>query len=295
MSATAIHDAPLVALSDCETFADGLDHPEGIALGPGGELYVGGEAGQVYRIDDDRPTQLLTTSGFMLGLACDAAGRIYACDLVHQGVWVIDPRSGERETFANGTEAEPMLVPNWGAFAPDGSYYVSDSGPWKGAQGRIFVVRPGRRCELWTKASPDFPNGLAVSPDGRSLIVAESDPGAIVRFAINDDGSAGERELLCEMPWAVPDGITLTTDGSIVIPCYRPDVIYRWRADLGLQTLAYDPQGTAIAGPTNAVFTGAERDLLVTPNIGRWHLTRLRHPELRGAPLHYPDDATLAG
>jgi gluconolactonase len=292
--ATVTHDQPLVALSDCVTFADGLDHPEGICTTPDGRIWVGGEAGQVYRIeDDDTARQLTTTEGFMLGLAADGEGRLYACDSVAAAVWRIDASSGEREVFTKGTDDLPMRVPNWLCFAPDASLYISDSGPWKGADGRIYVVRPGCRTELWTTASRDFPNGMAVSEDGRTLWVVESDPGAIVRFAIGADGSAGAREVVCEMPHAVPDGISVTTDGSLVIPCYRPDVIYRWREDLGLQTLAFDPQGTTLAGPTNAAFTGPGNDVLVTPNIGRWHLTRLRLEGLVGAPLHRPTAAQL--
>lgn len=38
-------------MSAVRTLATGLDHPEGIALGPDGLLYAGGEAGQVYRAD----------------------------------------------------------------------------------------------------------------------------------------------------------------------------------------------------------------------------------------------------
>jgi hypothetical protein len=34
-------------------FADGLDHPEGVAWGPAGYVYAGGEAGQACRADLD--------------------------------------------------------------------------------------------------------------------------------------------------------------------------------------------------------------------------------------------------
>ena len=52
--------AHAVLLESLETFAFGLDHPEGACLAPDGRLYVGGEAGQVYRIEgDDSVTELL--------------------------------------------------------------------------------------------------------------------------------------------------------------------------------------------------------------------------------------------
>ena len=151
----------------------------------------------------------------------------------------------------------------------------------------------GARREVWTRESIDFPNGLAVSPDGRELWVLESTPGRLVRFAIRPDGTAGRREVLVELPGTVPDGIAFATDGSVVIACYRPDVVLRWRADLGVQVLASDPEGTALAAPTNCVFHGPGLASIAVPNIGRWHVTRFRVPGLSGVPLFYPTDEQL--
>ena len=39
-----------IPLSSFRTFADGLDHPEGVSRGPNGLVYAGGEAGQVYKV-----------------------------------------------------------------------------------------------------------------------------------------------------------------------------------------------------------------------------------------------------
>lgn len=105
---------PLVPVDQLEVFADGLDHAEGIAVTADGTVYVGGEAGQLYRIGaDDSVEQVLTTGGFMLGLAADGAGRIYACDAAKKGVWRIDPLAGTMEVFCEGTAERPMLSPNW--------------------------------------------------------------------------------------------------------------------------------------------------------------------------------------
>jgi hypothetical protein len=54
-----------------------------------------------------------------------------------------------------------------------------------------------------------------------------------------------------------------------------------------LRTIAHDPKGTALAAPTNVAFTGPDLDVMVVPNIGRWHLTRIP-AGIRGVPLHYP-------
>jgi gluconolactonase len=281
-----------VALDRLESFAFGLDHSEGIAVTPQGELYVGGEAGQIYRIVDDKPVELVSTGGFLLGLAADADGRIYAIDNVAKKVWRYDPSSGGLGTFSDGGPAGRFKVPNWGAFDRFGNYYLTDSGDWMAGDGRIWVVRRGGRAEIWTEECRDFPNGCCLSPDGSRLYVVESVPGAIVEVPIDGTGRAGERRRLCDLGVAVPDGIACTTDGGVVVACYRPDVIYRWHPADGLSVLAADPRGTVLAAPTNVAFTGEGLATLVVPNLGRWHLTRGRLG-VAGVPLHYPARADL--
>ena len=180
-----------------------------------------------------------------------------------------------------------MRQPNWGCFDDRGNYYVTDSGNWGLSDGLIWVVRPGGTTEVWTEEPRAFPNGCAVAPDASRLFVLESYPSAIVEVPIGPDGSAGRRRVLEELGTIVPDGVAIASDGSLVIACYRPDAIFTWNAAEGLQTLAADPRGTVLAAPTNVVFTGEGLDVLVVPNLGRWHLTRGRLG-VRGTPLFYP-------
>jgi gluconolactonase len=162
-------DAGPVGLDQIETFAHGLDHPEGITITADGRIFVGGEAGQIYLIEDDTATEVANTGGFILGIAADAAGRIYAADNVHKCVWRIVPETGHHEVYASGTPDRRFNVPNWGAFDAAGNLYLTDSGGWEEANGLIWRVRPGGHAEVWTETAVDFPNGCAVSPDGRCL------------------------------------------------------------------------------------------------------------------------------
>lgn len=277
-----------VGLDALEVFAVGLDHPEGIAVTPEGTIFVGGEAGQVYRIaSDDSFHEVANTGGFILGLAADGASRIYAIDNVHKCVWRISPEGGDPEVYTNGLPDRPLNVPNWGAFDASGNYYLTDSGGWAEANGFVWKIRPGGVAEVWTEEAVDFPNGCAVAPDGSCLFYVESVPGRICAMPIRDDGTAGPRQVLEELGLAVPDGVAVAEDGALIVACYRPDTIYRWHSDEGLSVVANDPQGVVLAAPTNAVFTGADRDLLIVPNLGRWHLTR-GNVGITGAPLFYP-------
>src|SRR5689334_11023360 len=85
------------------TICDALDHPEGICWCPTAEaLYAGGEHGQIYRVSlTGGAVELITqiSKGFILGLAVDAFGRIYACDIGNHRVQRIDPAEGKVEAY----------------------------------------------------------------------------------------------------------------------------------------------------------------------------------------------------
>ncbi len=283
-----------MALLDNETqlsvLVDGLDHPEGIASGPDGAAYAGGEAGQLYRIDVGRSEfeEVANTGGFLLGMAVDAAGNVYACDLVNRCVQKITPR-GEVSVYSSGPAHEPMSVPNYPAFDAEGNLYVCDSGGWKEDSGRIFKVAPGGDAVVWNRTLKEFPNGLCLGPGGDCLYAAMSlNPPRIERIEILPDGTAGSSQTVVELPRAVPDGVAFDTEGNLYVSCYRPDAIYRLSKGGDLETLAEDYEGTIMAAPTNIAFCGEKRDVLLGANLGRWHVTRYEAGKT-GLPLNYPD------
>jgi gluconolactonase len=153
-----------------EILVDGLDHPEGVCWDPGaGVVWTGGEAGQVYRVrlEERRAEEVARAPGFVHGLAVDGRGRLVLCCRDESALCVLD--DGSVRTIDDG-----FTFPNFPAFAPDGTLYVSDSGSWGASDGRVFRLSPDGELELFSAALTDFPNGCAVTADGRYLWIVES-------------------------------------------------------------------------------------------------------------------------
>ena len=268
-----------------DVLVDGLDHPEGVAYDhSNGTLYAGGEQGQVYRIDiaGRRFVEVARTPGFVLGLAVDGDGRLVICDSADGAVWALD---GDRLTrLLAQVGRRHLMLPNYPAFGPDGTLYMSDSGAWNADVGATVALRPDGEGEILDDTLRRFPNGCAVTPDGKELWLLQSEGEDLHRI---DLAGGGRPERMIRLPGTVPDGIALTEDGGAVISCYRPDIIYYLSPAGDLETLAEDYQGTALAAPTNVCFIGPQRSTLVTANLGRWHLSILE-TGLRGVVPHAP-------
>ena len=57
-----------------------------------------------------------------------------------------------------------------------------------------------------------FPNGMAISPDGGTLIVAESYANRLTAYDIRGDGGLGNRRVWADTPGDHPDGICMDAD-----------------------------------------------------------------------------------
>ena len=67
-----------------------------------------------------------------------------------------------------------------------------------------------------------FPNGMVITPNGRTLIVAETLGHRLTAFDLRDDGALGNRRLWAQLPSTVrPDGICLDAAGGIW--CANPE------------------------------------------------------------------------
>lgn len=60
-----------------------------------------------------------------------------------------------------------------------------------------------------------FPNGMAITPDNRTLLVAESWAKRLTAFDIEEDGSLANRRVWAALGDGVPDGICTDADGAV--------------------------------------------------------------------------------
>ncbi len=82
------------------------------------------------------------------------------------------------------------------------------------APGNVALVEPDGSVRV-VAGDVAFPNGMAVTPDGATLIVAESYAGRLTAFDIGSDGDLAGRRVWAELGDGVPDGICLDSEGAV--------------------------------------------------------------------------------
>lgn len=247
--------------------ATGLDHPEGLAIDDQGYLYAGGELGQIYRIDPEgRAEEICRTGGFSLGMNFGPDGYLYVCNHKLGAVLKVSV-SGEWTVFAEYAGNLKLRVPNYPVFDRAGRLYVSDSGDWKGTNGRIYRFTPDGRGELFGNESYAFANGLAYRPVEERLYVVESNANRVVAIDIEPDGSCGEQAIHAEGLHNVPDGIALDAEGNMYVACFASNRIYKVHPSGDKEVLLEDPDGIFVSAPTNCFVGGARRNELYFTNL----------------------------
>lgn len=86
-------------------------------------------------------------------------------------------------------------------------------------------------------------NGLGFSPDGRTLYHSDSRRAAVMKYAVNDDGTLGPKELFADMVRGHPDGLVVSEDGAVWVALaaggsgvgvYEPSGAFRTHIDIPL-------------------------------------------------------------
>jgi sugar lactone lactonase YvrE len=126
-------------------------------------------------------------------------------------------------------EADGSLVPHadLGAFGSTpfndivvddrGNAYVNNIGfdfpSGEVAPGWLVLVRPDGQARVVGDGLM-FPNGMAVTPDGRTLVVAESYASCLTAYDIDEDGGLSRRRVWADLGEDNPDGICLDAEGA---------------------------------------------------------------------------------
>jgi sugar lactone lactonase YvrE len=78
----------------------------------------------------------------------------------------------------------------------------------------VVVVHPDGRAEVGD-AEMRFPNGSVITPDGATLIVAETFGQCLTAFSIGADGTIDDKREWAALPGMLPDGICLDEEGCV--------------------------------------------------------------------------------
>ena len=105
--------------------------------------------------------------------------------------------------------------------APDGRAYVDAyDDHFDTTSHRVVMVAPDGAVVVVAEALA-FPNGIAATPDGTTLLVSETFAGCITAFDIRADGTLAERRVWAQLPeGAHPDGLCLDEAGHVWVASY---------------------------------------------------------------------------
>jgi len=174
----------------------------------------------IERVDTDgTTTRVADLPGSPISMSFAADDCILVSALSAGWLWRID---------ANGKVSEfldlaPLSPHNFGDLVIDeqGRIYLANQGFDYTAglpdtvDSPIFLLTPAGASREVARGF-NYANGLAITPDGTTLIVAESFAHRLLALDIDDDGSLGNRRVLAQFDdGSRPDGICCDADGAV--------------------------------------------------------------------------------
>ena len=158
------------------------------------------------------------------GLTLDRQGRLLACEHGNRRVTRTEP-DGSVVALADRYEGKRLNSPNDVVCRSDGRIYFTDPpyGLVDRAEGKelpyqgVFRIDPDGSLRL---IADDFerPNGLAFSPDERTLYVDDSARRHIRAFDVDDDGNVSNDRVFADLTHSEegnPDGLKVDVEGNV--------------------------------------------------------------------------------
>lgn len=227
-------------------------------------------------------TTFLTPSGNANGLAQESGGTVLAAE--HGGRRIARITGTTVTAVAERFEGKLLNSPNDVISASDGTIYFTD--PPYGLGNRpaeldfngVFRVSPaGTVTAEFRSPLTNRPNGIALSPDGKTLYVAFTIDGAVQKFAIMANGALGPPTLAAQTAGGA-DGMAVDAAGNLFvtsnngIEVFAPDGT-KWGE------IAVPPKPTT-SKPTNCAFGGTDRRTLLITTPQALYEVRLANPGL---------------
>lgn len=198
-----------------ETVAEGFLFSEGPVWLSSGELVFSDiPADTIFRTDKSvfrRP------SGKSNGLTLDHEDRLIACEHWNRRVTRTED-DGTITVLAESYDGKKLNSPNDAIVRSDGVIYFTD--PPYGLEGReqeqpcqgVYMIAPDGTL---TRLVDDFikPNGIGLSPDEKTLYVADTEGLHVRAFDVAEDGSISNDRVFCELSY--PDGMAIDTKGYV--------------------------------------------------------------------------------
>jgi sugar lactone lactonase YvrE len=197
----------------------GLAFPEGLRWHAGALHLSDIFAGEVLRLGGVQGagwTVLARVPGNPSGLGWLPDGTLLAVSMLDRRVVAV--RDGVAQphadllAFARGSANDMLVDPAGRAYVGEFGYdYVAGE---ERQPAKLLLVQPDGGVsvaaeEVW------FPNGMALTPDGRTLLLAETPAQRITAFTVEDGGTLGDRRVWAALETARPDGISLDAQGAV--------------------------------------------------------------------------------
>jgi gluconolactonase len=235
---------------------------------------------KIYKIDPKGKSVARENSNGANGNTFDAQGRLLTCESRTRRV-VRQEKSGAITVIAEQYQGKRLNAPNDIVVRKDGHIYFTDPAFGNQEQGReldffgVYHIPPKGEMELVAKPA-GRPNGIALSPNGRILYVANSDEKNVRAYDLDGKGAASNERVVVANIDGVPDGMKVDEKGNLYVTA---------RA-----VFVYNPAGKQIAKletpetPTNVAF--GDSDFMTLYITARSTVYRTRLP-LKGS-AQYP-------
>lgn len=204
---------------------------EGPAVAPDGRIFFTNASAAKILIWNPKSRELSTfreNSGEANGLLFDHSGRLLACEGKSGRVTRTDLKTGEITVLIDQFNGHPLGAPNDLTVDTKGCIYFTsrlpNDDPKTHNVNSVYRIDPDRKVSR-VLHEPDIhmPNGVEVSPDGRTLYLIESDGRenrnrCIFAYDLKDDGSVvNSRRIIDFSPGRGGDGLCVDADGNLYV------------------------------------------------------------------------------